>query len=161
MATTITKTAAQLKAERDDLNRAIRNAERAEKRAAEQAVVDAKLALGEYLAEALGATTVEAIEGVQLALDVDQIKEQVEAALAAAEADEPSTEDDDSETVEDEEQSTEDDEAEPAEDENGSPEEPETGDDEDENPTTDEEDSHGEEVENLTSEGHGDSSRTW
>lgn len=71
---TTTKTAAELKAERAELNRQIRAAERAEKKAAEQALLDAQHALGEWLAESLEAATPEAVERLRAAVDLDHVR---------------------------------------------------------------------------------------
>jgi len=74
-----TKTATELKAERDKLNAAIRKAERAEKAAAQKALLDAKHSLGVWFAESMGLTTVEAIEAVREALNPDTLKGTVSA----------------------------------------------------------------------------------
>ena len=72
--TTTTKTAAELRAERDALNKQIRAAERAEKKAAERALLDAQHALGEWLAESLAATTPEAVEALREVVDLDHVR---------------------------------------------------------------------------------------
>ena len=68
------KTAAELKAERDALNKQIRAAERAEKKAAERALLDAQHTLGVWLAESLKATTPEAVEAIREAVDLDHVR---------------------------------------------------------------------------------------
>ena len=70
-----TKTAAELKTERTKLNAQIRAAERAEKKAAAQALLDAKHSLGEWLADSLGATTTEEVEALRQAVDLDHARE--------------------------------------------------------------------------------------
>lgn len=75
----MSKTAADLRKERAKLNAAIRAAERAEKKAAEQAVADAKHSLGQWLANALGATTVDEVEALREAVDLDHVRERVTA----------------------------------------------------------------------------------
>lgn len=84
MTNTNTKTAAELKAERDELNKAIRAAERAEREAAKRAVLDAQHALGEWLAEGIGATTPEAVEAIRGSLDLDQIRAALDAPATTA-----------------------------------------------------------------------------
>lgn len=75
--TTTSKTAAELKAERDALNKQIRAAERAEKKAAERALLDAQHALGEWLAESLAAATPEAVERLREAVDLDHVRDRL------------------------------------------------------------------------------------
>ncbi len=93
--TEATKTAAELKAERAELNKAIRAAERAEKKAAAQALLDAKHALGVWLADGLGATTVAEVEALREAVDRDHIREQLGSPVATESGDQEATSSDD------------------------------------------------------------------
>lgn len=68
------KTAAELKAEREALNKQIRAAERAEREAAKAALRDAQHALGEWLAEELKAATPEAVGRLREAVDLDHVR---------------------------------------------------------------------------------------
>jgi len=79
--TNTTKTAAELLAERKALNAKIRAAQRAEKAAVAKAVLDAKHALGVRLADALGLSTVEAVEAARAGLDLDAVRALVKTAL--------------------------------------------------------------------------------
>lgn len=74
---TTTKTAAELRAERAKLNNQIRAAERAEREAAKAALRDAQHALGEWLAESLGATTPEAVEALREVVDLDHVRDRL------------------------------------------------------------------------------------
>lgn len=87
----MTKTAAELKAERAKLNAEIRAAERAEKKAAAQVLIDAKHSLGEWLADSLGATTTEEVEALQQAVDLDHAREWLTAQGGAEDGHEEAT----------------------------------------------------------------------
>ena len=71
---TTTKTAAELKAERQMLNAEIRKAERAERQAARRALLDSQHELGEWLAQSTGATTVEQVQALREVIDLDAIR---------------------------------------------------------------------------------------
>ncbi|KAB1653250.1 hypothetical protein F8O01_15390 [Pseudoclavibacter chungangensis] len=85
------KTAAELKAERAKLNAQIRAAERAEKKAAARALLDAKHSLGEWLADSLGATSAEEVETLRRAVDLDHAREWLTAQGSAEDGHEEAT----------------------------------------------------------------------
>ena len=93
--TEATKTAAELKAERAELNKAIRAAERAEKKAAEKALLDAKHTLGVWLADGLGATTLDEVEALRGGVDLNRIRERLASPVATESDDQEATSSDD------------------------------------------------------------------
>ena len=77
----------KLREQRNELNRQLRAAERAEKQAAAQALLAAKHGLGVWLADGLGRDTPESIEELKASLDLDSLRALVPTAPVTADSD--------------------------------------------------------------------------
>lgn len=87
MSTKSTRTVEKMQAERRELDRRIRAAKRAEKKAAEEALLSKRQALGVWLAESVGADTIEDVKTLRTEVESGQVHHLLRNALGAQSSD--------------------------------------------------------------------------
>lgn len=81
------KSVEKMQAERRELDRRIRAAKRAEKKAAEEALLSERQALGVWLAESVGADTIEDVQTLRTEVESGQVHHLLRNALGAQSSD--------------------------------------------------------------------------